>query len=69
MASGSFGSPRTYLRLAPLVTSTLSLMYANDQHLFLGTLAGLSDGNDDAGNQEEQEQQQRHVVAVPGDFR
>lgn len=35
MASGAFFDPKAALLLAPLVTSTASLVFARDQHLFL----------------------------------
>ena len=37
MASGLLFDPLKLLRLAPLITSTATLMYAHDQHLFFGT--------------------------------
>lgn len=36
MASGLLFDPLKLLRLAPLITSTATLMYAHDQHLFFG---------------------------------
>ncbi|KAL7622350.1 hypothetical protein AAE478_007854 [Parahypoxylon ruwenzoriense] len=41
MASGRFIDPLTLLRVAPLITSTISLAHAGDAHLFLSTLVGL----------------------------
>lgn len=38
MASGLFFDPLVALRAAPLVSSTCTLLYAWDQHLFLSTL-------------------------------
>lgn len=35
MASGKFVDPVTLLRAAPLITSTVSLVFSFDQHLFL----------------------------------
>ncbi|KAI1387244.1 uncharacterized protein F4822DRAFT_405848 [Hypoxylon trugodes] len=41
MASGRFFDPITFLRVAPLVTSTASLVIANDSHLFLSSLLAV----------------------------
>ncbi|KAI1410728.1 hypothetical protein F5Y13DRAFT_167226 [Hypoxylon sp. FL1857] len=41
MASGAFFDPLTLLRVAPLVTSTASLVIANDSHIFLSSLVSL----------------------------
>ncbi|KAI0835121.1 hypothetical protein F5Y06DRAFT_277413 [Hypoxylon sp. FL0890] len=41
MASGAFFNPLTLLRVAPLVTSTASLVIANDSHIFLSSLVSL----------------------------
>lgn len=38
MASGLFFDPLVALRVAPLVSSTCTLLYAWDQHFFLGVL-------------------------------
>ena len=38
MASGLFFDPLVALRALPLVSSTCTLLYARDQHFFLGTL-------------------------------
>lgn len=40
MASKLFFDPLVALRAAPLVSSTCTLLYARDQHLFLGLLNG-----------------------------
>ncbi|KAI0169079.1 hypothetical protein GGR52DRAFT_553689 [Hypoxylon sp. FL1284] len=42
MASGQFLDPSTLLRIAPVVTSTASVMIAWDSHLFLSSLVGLA---------------------------
>ncbi|KAI1769404.1 hypothetical protein GGR53DRAFT_474187 [Hypoxylon sp. FL1150] len=42
MASGQFFDPLTLLRVAPLVTSTASLVIAGDSHLFLASFLSLS---------------------------
>ncbi|KAI1801986.1 hypothetical protein F4811DRAFT_531572 [Daldinia bambusicola] len=41
MASGLFFDPLTLLRVAPLVTSTASIVIAGDSDLFLGALLSL----------------------------
>ncbi|OTB03646.1 hypothetical protein M426DRAFT_321571 [Hypoxylon sp. CI-4A] len=41
MASGAFLDPLTLLRVAPLVTSTASLVIATDSHIFLSSLISL----------------------------
>ncbi|KAI2626969.1 hypothetical protein GGS26DRAFT_147062 [Hypomontagnella submonticulosa] len=41
MASGQFFDPLTLLRVAPLVTSTASLVIASDSHVFLSSLVSL----------------------------
>ncbi|KAI0386435.1 hypothetical protein F5Y04DRAFT_244064 [Hypomontagnella monticulosa] len=41
MASGQFFDPLTLLRVAPLVTSTASVIIASDSHLFLSSIVSL----------------------------
>ncbi|KAI1380151.1 hypothetical protein F4677DRAFT_252079 [Hypoxylon crocopeplum] len=41
MASGQFFDPLTFVRVAPLITSTASLVIAGDSHLFLSSLVSL----------------------------
>ncbi|KAI1402795.1 hypothetical protein F4819DRAFT_264440 [Hypoxylon fuscum] len=42
MASGQFFDPLTLLRVAPLITSTASLVIAGDSHLFLSSFINLN---------------------------
>ncbi|KAI4862668.1 hypothetical protein F4820DRAFT_429904 [Hypoxylon rubiginosum] len=42
MASGQFVDPQTLLRVAPLITSTASLVIAGDSHLFLSSFISLA---------------------------